>query len=148
MSTDGEFGGSVYVLAQAMRRIGQPVYFYFFTYPAKSPPNLVGKAYHGFELMFLGDIYPWETDEADRRLSETMSEYWIQFAKSGDPNSRNVPHWPVYELGSNQVQELGREVHTTALSRVDNYQVFINILNKKMAERTRQNLETSGQIAH
>jgi len=28
---------------------------------------------------------------ADRRLAEEMSSYWVNFAKSGNPNSPNLP---------------------------------------------------------
>jgi para-nitrobenzyl esterase len=25
-----------------------------------------------------------------------MHQYWVQFAKSGDPNGKNLPRWPAY----------------------------------------------------
>ena len=33
---------------------------------------------------------------ADRRLSQAMMRYWVEFAEMGDPNGDGRPHWPVY----------------------------------------------------
>jgi para-nitrobenzyl esterase len=32
--------------------------------------------------------------EKDRVLAETISSYWVNFAKTGDPNGRQLPAWP------------------------------------------------------
>ena len=29
----------------------------------------------------------------DRELSETIQQYWVNFAKTGNPNGCEVPHW-------------------------------------------------------
>jgi para-nitrobenzyl esterase len=40
---------------------------------------------------------PWEP--ADRGLSDLMMSYWSNFARSGDPNGRDLPRWPRYTGG-------------------------------------------------
>jgi para-nitrobenzyl esterase len=34
---------------------------------------------------------PWT--EADYKLAETMSDYWVNFAHNGDPNGAGLPQW-------------------------------------------------------
>jgi len=31
-------------------------------------------------------------------LADKVSDAWIAFARTGDPNTPKLPHWPVYDL--------------------------------------------------
>lgn len=70
---------------------GAPVYSYIFSW---------GISYHTSEIPFVFDntdrvTVSGDPDEA-RVLSEMMSQAWINFARTGDPNGEGVPAWEPY----------------------------------------------------
>jgi para-nitrobenzyl esterase len=52
--------------------------------------------------------FPWE--ETDRKLSETIMSYWVNFAAKGDPNGEGLPRWPAYSAQADQYLELGDHI--------------------------------------
>jgi para-nitrobenzyl esterase len=98
-------------LSRTMAHWGQNAYLYLFTFAEKGKRAKLG-AYHGEELYFLSNSYPtdWEHDGADERLGQAIRAYWVQFAKTGNPNFNGLPAWPAYEPRKDQYLELGRSV--------------------------------------
>src|SRR5215469_818742 len=82
----------------------QPVYRYRFdmSLPSAEKPEGLG-AYHSAEIEYVfGQLdskkgIPWRKE--DRKLSQLMQMYWVNFAKSGDPNGPGLPKWPANEEG-------------------------------------------------
>jgi carboxylesterase type B len=50
----------------------------------------------------------------DARLADAMSDYWVAFAATGDPNGRPAagkwPRWPRYAPATDALLELGPEI--------------------------------------
>jgi len=85
----------------------QPVYLYFWTHAPPGPNHDLTGAAHGSELayVFSRPNAAW-TDE-DRKIADTMSSYWVNFARTGNPNGPGVPPWPAFEGTTEAAMELG-----------------------------------------
>ena len=115
---------------------GDDAYVYFFdqappVYRLYTPdnPDLTGEgrqrlfgAYHSGELAYVFDnldLVGLDWSAADRRLSETIADYWVNFARSGNPNGPGLPQWPAYDPEQDVVQILGQDVHSGIHPRHD-----------------------------
>jgi para-nitrobenzyl esterase len=59
----------------------------------------------------LSSPVPWT--EVDRRLADVMASYWVNFARTGDPNGVGLPAWPPYrDAATGKAQILGDTVAT------------------------------------
>ncbi len=98
--------------ARAMRRKTERIYVYRFSRVRPNGESLL--AYHGAEIPYVFDTADeWlPADSIDRALTDTMLGYWIQFAKTGDPNGSGLPNWPAFDLNTEDYQDLGDEVRS------------------------------------
>ncbi len=89
---------------------GVKVYRYQFT-----KNNNYHSTYHAGEMIYAyGNVknckYGYRYNDSDLALSETMSSYWANFAKNGDPNGDGLPTWNLYQNNGDKVMELGSHV--------------------------------------
>jgi len=88
----------------------KPLYTYFWTHAPPGPDHDLRGAYHGSEIFYAFNSLdavnrPWTAE--DRRIADTMSSYWANIVKDGDPNGPGLPRWPRYSAAEPQVMELG-----------------------------------------
>jgi para-nitrobenzyl esterase len=103
--------GSRYT-ANQMVKIGAPVYSYYLTYVASARRKSQPGAAHTDDIAFVLQTLDNEADlsvisDKDREISALMSAYWVQFAKTGNPNLDGLPEWPVYDSIDGQILEIG-----------------------------------------
>lgn len=70
---------------------------------------------------------PWE--DVDYKLANTMSSYWANFAKNGDPNGDNLPQWPAYTTSDKVVMILDKQPEAKPLPDV----ASLDFMYKKMS---------------
>lgn len=107
---DSEFGWRMEELAKATERAGQPAYLYYFAHkppmgdtvremPIGSGKRRLG-AYHAAEIVYVFNSFSLgnlpSATASDRALADVMSDYWVNFAKNGDPNGQGHPAWQRY----------------------------------------------------
>jgi para-nitrobenzyl esterase len=135
--TDYAFGYPAHRLAWNGARSGQSVWYYYFTYAGRSETYAKLGAFHGLETRFLtGWLRPsrWgEVTADDQRMIDLLTGYWIQFARTGDPNGVGLPQWPKYDAKADQVQELGREVKQRSTPHAERFPAFERSLNRRLA---------------
>ena len=62
------------------------------------------------EEMPLGLTTEGDWTETDRELSETMMDYWVHFAATGNPNRDGLPQWTEFDGLTNHHLVLGDQV--------------------------------------
>jgi para-nitrobenzyl esterase len=93
--------------ADEMSRAGQHVWVYRFAYVSEAQRATNMGTLHGFEIPFTMDIpeviVKDKVTSNDKRMASLASKYWVQFAKTGNPNSDDLPLWPEYDPEINRI---------------------------------------------
>ena len=105
------------------------VYTYYFDHPIPWPAHPEFGAFHSSELPYIFETLkvmdrPWTPE--DFKLSEIMSSYWSNFAKTGDPNGSGMPQWPAYNPESHTTMELGDHVGPIPEADPAKVEFFVN----------------------
>lgn len=124
--------GSRYI-ANSMARNGNDVFFYYFTRVRPGGEKLL--AYHGAEIPYaLDTTAEWlPADETDLNLTAAMTQYWLNFASTGNPNGDGLVEWPQYDSEVRRYQELGDEIRSGADLEPEICDIMDRHLHQQMA---------------
>lgn len=80
---------------------GAPVYMYLFTWESPVMGGML-RSTHCMEIPFVfnnADVHSSMTGggEDAMRLADRMSDAWLAFARTGNPNTASLPEWPAYD---------------------------------------------------
>ena len=88
-------------VVRMMTAAGQPSYEYRFSYVAESMRNEWHGAPHATEIPFVFDTvqarYGTKLAARDEATGRAANTYWVNFAKTGNPNGNGLPTWPQYD---------------------------------------------------
>jgi para-nitrobenzyl esterase len=107
VSRDMTFAASGYRWAEIQSSRGKaPIYIYNFYRKLPAAPDFVKYgAFHTGEVVYAMNNLkflnrPWEPE--DHKLAELMSDYWVNFITSGNPNGKGLTIWPKYSTSTQQ----------------------------------------------
>ena len=99
-------------------RLGQtpsPVYAYLWTHPEPGPTADRYRAFHSSEIPYvfrtLGASPERPFSPEDRKLSQQVSSYWLNFVRTGDPNGPGLPAWPRLTREATRIMALDVDPH-------------------------------------
>lgn len=118
--------------ADQMKRSGA-VYTYYFDHPIPWPAHPEFGAFHTSEVPYIFENLklldrPWTP--IDWKLSETMSSYWSNFAKSGNPNGTGLSQWAPYNPKNHTTMELGDRAGPMPEAGPQKLDFFLTYLSK------------------
>jgi para-nitrobenzyl esterase len=102
---------------ERQKQAGQPVYRYYYEQPRPGDEG----ASHSAEIEYaMGNldgnkVFQWTAE--DRKVSNTMQSYFVNFISTGNPNGKGLPKWEklhkektavVMHIGSNSRQETSK----------------------------------------
>ena len=127
--------------ARNMARVNSNAYLYWFTWQPPIPDKEKYRAFHAAEIGYVfGELERFDATptQADFEFSDTVSEIWVRFAKTGNPNGEGLPVWPAFTVENEAYLELGPKIHSGSHLRMNQ----LAIIEKAWAERRAANQTT------
>ncbi len=94
-------------ILNAMAKTSANTFMYLFTRNLRDPSE---RAPHAMELRYVFNTLPEDANPVDKDIADLISDYWVQFATTGDPNRAGLPGWPAYDVNTQQHQIIGADV--------------------------------------
>lgn len=146
-NTDWAWGEPARFTAKSFVTNGEPAYIFQFGYvPAAMKQRARYGAGHGTDVGFVfGNLTNRDgspVDPKDKELAKIMNAYWTNFAKTGDPNGKDLPKWPIYNTQNEDILDVQPDGNPTGKS--DPRKARLDVIEK--AFKLREKVQTRGGI--
>jgi len=133
VNTDKVWAEPARFTARAFTSKGSPAYVYLFSYVSPSMQQMMRfGAAHASEIAYVFDNLTSRNGASvvprDEEVAKMMNAYWINFAKTGDPNGDSLPKWPVYRLKSDELIEF--KADGSAVGETDPKKARLDVMEK------------------
>ena len=134
LERDLRFGWDMWAWARLQAGTGKSSVFYYSF--IQRPPFPVGSLYEGWGASHFAELWyvfdhldqePWHWSATDRKVAEEMSSYWVNFAKSGNPNGSGLPAWPAFTNTDSKVMYLGDPTTIGGVANINSLKIFDSV---------------------
>ncbi len=109
-----------FALADRHAANGKKAFAYYFDQVFVDQRATAAGTDHGGELEYVFGTkaaeHSW--DAQDVAVSKMMGDYWVRFAKTGDPNGAGAPNWPAVTTAPTQYLAIGPKTQTSRLNPI------------------------------
>ncbi len=135
------FAWPSYAWAKLQNQNGKsPAYSAFLAQPSErsfSPdPRRRGVA-HADDILYLNGEFLTQPEKYphEAAVSEIMQQYWINFAKTGNPNGKGLPYWPAFDESKPTTMQFSYGASLVTLPNADQIH-FVDRMYKAVREKT------------
>ena len=147
-NTDKVWAEPARFTAASFAKAGDPAYIFLFSYvPSAMKERMKYGPGHGTDISFafdnlgiggFGPPPPPPTPE-DKEVARMMNAYWVNFAKTGNPNGAGLPRWPVYDPKSTEILDFQSD--GKPVGKADPRKARLDVIEKtvKMGDKLQPN---------
>ena len=143
-NTDKVWAEPARFTASSFAAVGVPAYVFLFSYvPSAMKERMIYGPGHGTDISFVFDnlgVRPGSTPAPeDEAVARMMNAYWVNFARTGNPNGKDLPKWPVYTLKTNEILDIQSD--GKPVSKPDPRKARLDVIEKavKMGDKLQPN---------
>ncbi len=143
-NTDWVWGEPARFTANSFANVREPTYIFLFSYvPAHMKERMQFGPGHGTDISYVfnnlgiggfGPPPPPPTPE-DKEVARLMNAYWVNFAKTGNPNAKGMPKWPKYKPKKGQILDV--QPDGNAVGKQDPRKARLDVIEKALKSRVK-----------